>query len=474
MSLAACVSLARRLVRWLGAPVVALSLGHTVWAQQVVPRPLGIDLPVYQAQPAGDVRRVDNPEGRITLRDALSLALLQNPELASFAWETRAREARALQAGRRPNPVLGTLVEDLGGAAHVAGAESVVQPQTTIELSQLIELGGKRAARRKLADLARDLAAWDFEAARIDVLTRVSEAYLDVLADQQMAALAGRTRALAEQVHQIASTRVEAGVVSPIERTKAEVALAGARIDEQRARRTLDAGRTGLATLWGSDAAVFAGADGDLSIPPSIPPFAILQQHIAQNPEVARWTTEIAQRDAARAVTAAARVPDVTVTAGYRRFTEIDSNAFVIGASIPLPVFDRNRAGVQEASDRIAKAREEQRAARSRVTAMLAEAYGRLAGAHDEAAGLASNVLPGARSAFESIEEGYRLGRFGFLDVLDAQRTLVGAEGQYLRALSDWHKAAAQVERLIGVPLADAASQPPATCGDKPLGLSCQ
>ena len=95
MSLAACVSLARPVVGWLGAPVLALSVGHSVWAQQVVPRPLGTDLPVYQAQPAGDVQRVDNPEGRITLRDALSLALLQNPELASFAWETRAREARA-------------------------------------------------------------------------------------------------------------------------------------------------------------------------------------------------------------------------------------------------------------------------------------------------------------------------------------------------------------------------------------------
>ena len=453
MPLAACVSLARLVVRWLGAPVLALSVGPSVWAQQVVPRPLGIDLPVYQAQPAGGVRRVDNPEGRITLRDALTLALLQNPELASFAWETRAREARALQAGRLPNPVLDTLFEDLGGATGAPRAESVVQPQATIQLSQLIELGGKRAARQKLADLTRDLAAWNFEAARLDVLTRVSAAYLDVLADQQLAALAGRTRALAEQVHQIASTWVEAGVVSPIERTKAEVALANARIDEQRARRTLDAGRTRLATFWGSEAALFAAADGHISIPPSIPPFAILQQQVAQNPEVARWITEIAQRDAARAVEAAARVPDVTVTAGYRRFTEVDRNAFVIGASIPLPVFDRNRAGVQEADDRIVKAREEQRAAQSRVTAMLAEAYGRLAGAHDEAAGLEANVLPGARSAFASIEEGYRLGRFGFLDVLDAQRTLVGAEGQYLRALSDWHKAAAEVERLIGMPL---------------------
>jgi cobalt-zinc-cadmium efflux system outer membrane protein len=462
MPLAACVSLSRRVLRWLVAPVLMLGVSPTVWAQPVVPRPAGAE------------RAIDNPTGRITLRNALALALLQNSELATFAWEVRAREARAIQAGRPPNPVLDTLVEDLGGAARLIGGENAVQPQTTIQLGQLIELGGKRAARERLAELNRDLAAWDFEGVRIDVLTRVSTAYLDVLAGQQTVALAGRTRALAEQVQETVSTRVEAGVVSPIERTKSEVALAGARIDEQRARRALDADRLRLATLWGSDVAAFAGADGDLAIPPRVPAFDLLRQRVTQNPEVARWATEIAQRDAARAVQDAHRVPDVTVTAGYRRFTDIDSNAFLVGASIPLPLFDRNRAGVQEATDRAAKAREEQRAAQGRVTAMLADAYGRLASAHDEASALASGVLPGARSAFELVQEGYRLGRFGFLDVLDAQRTLVGAEGQYLRALIDWHKAVAQVERLIAMPLADAAAPPPPTCTDTPSRLSCQ
>ncbi|MGE0866273.1 MAG: TolC family protein, partial [Vicinamibacterales bacterium] len=177
-------------------------------------------------------------------------------------------------------------------------------------------------------------------------------------------------------------------------------------------------------------------------------------------PEVARWTTEIAQRDAARALEQARRTPDITVSAGYRRFTDIDSSAWVVGGSIPLPLFDRNKAGIQEAADRTAKAYQEQRAAEARVTALLAAAYSTLASAQGEAALLATDVLPGARSAFAAIEEGYRLGRFGYLEVLDAQRTLVAAEGQHLRALTDVHKAVAQVERLIGMPVADAASVP--------------
>ncbi|MSO35647.1 MAG: TolC family protein [Acidobacteria bacterium] len=470
MSLPGCVSLSRRLcpMRMWGVVALLVALLMTVAArpaaaQAVVPRPLGAGLIVSQPSADGTATPsvvLENPIGQITLRDALALALRQSPELASFAWEIRARESAAIQAGRPSNPVADILFEDLGASGRAPDDGRVVGPQTTVQLSQLIELGGKRAARRTLAGLDRDLAEWDFESARIDVLTRVTAAFLDVLASQQTLALAERNRALFDQVDQTVRTRVEAGVVSPIEQTKAGVALAMARIDAQRAQRSLAADRTALAALWGHSTALFESVAGDLLSPPLLPSFDALVQHVVRNPEVARWVTESARRDAARALESARGVPDVTVTAGYRRLSEIDSNAIVIGASIPLPFVDRNRAGVQAATQRVAQAREEERAARARITTLLAAAYRNLAAAHDEAAALASSVLPGARSAFAAVEEGYRLGRFGYLEVLDAQRTLVAAETQHLRALAEAHKAAAQVERLVGVPLADAATTP--------------
>jgi len=145
-------------------------------AQTVVPRPLGAGLVVSQPSAESAIApggAVENPTGQITLRDALALALRQSPELASFAWEIRARESAAIQAGRPPNPVADILFEDLGASGRASDDSRAVGPQTTVQLSQLIELGGKRAARRILAGLERDLAEWDFETARIDVLTRV-------------------------------------------------------------------------------------------------------------------------------------------------------------------------------------------------------------------------------------------------------------------------------------------------------------
>lgn len=443
--------------------VVFLASAAVVAAQPAVPpvRPVPTvptvpAVPRVEERPPGrDAPPIENPAGAVSLRDALALALLHNPALATFAWEARALEARILQAGRLPNPTLDLTTEDVG-AARTPGrdVDQPVQPQTTLQLSQLIELGGKRTSRQRVAALDRDLAAWDYEMARIDVLSEVSRAFTRVLVAQDAVTLAETALRIVTEGQQSVVARVEAGVVSPIEETRANVAVASARADAARARRALDASRTRLALLWGSPAAAFTSATGDLTgEPPPLPPVGVLTALLDQNPNLARWAAEMSQREAALALERSKRVVDIAVSAGYRRYTTVDSNAFVVGASIPLPLFNRNAGGIEEARLRLAKSHDERRVVEARVAAALTEAYAALAAAHDEIAILRAAVLPGAQQTFDAISEGYRLGRFSLLDVLDAQRTLTSAGSQHLRALSDYHDAVVQVERLIGAPL---------------------
>jgi cobalt-zinc-cadmium efflux system outer membrane protein len=426
------------------------------------PRPLGRDVPVYRpttsdsGRPRGPL--FANPSDTVSLRDVIALSLLHSPDLAAFAWEIRAREARVVQAGRLPNPIVGVLAEDFGASkSSEVGGPLLVQRQTTMQLSQLIELPGKRLARLGLAARSRELAAWDYEAARMNVLTRVTHNFIDVLVAQEMVSLTRQTADLVEQVRQSVGARVVAGVVSPIEETKADVALASARVESDRALRLLDASRDRLATLWGSSEAVFRWAVGDLNIVSDLPSIAMLQARLTQNPELARWVTEISQRQAALSVERSNRLPDLTITAGYRRFADLGVNAYLAGVSLPLPLFDRNQGGIAEATSLLNKAYEERRGTEARISATLRDAYRALSSAHQEVIALRETVLPGSRQTFEAVSEGYRLGKFGYLDVLDAQRTLVAAGGQYLRAVSDYHKAVADVERLIGAPLTGGA-----------------
>lgn len=392
------------------------------------------------------------PAGPLTLRDALAFALLHSPDLAAYGWEIRAREARVLQAGRPPNPVASALAEDYGASLRPSIADAV-QPQLSLQLSQLIELGGKRTARQQIAARDLGLARWDYEAARIATLTDVTRAFVDVLAAKRAVGLAEETARLVEDVQASVSARVEAGVVSPIEETKAAVASAAVRTETERARLALASAGTRLSSLVGGARVDTNAVTGDLDTIPEVPALDVLAGRVRQSPDLARWTEEIAQREAVLALERARRTPDVTMTGGYRRFTGIDAHAWMLGASIPLPLFDRNSAAIAEAGHRIAGAREQQRAAALRAGSALTEAYNRLAASRVELSALRTVIIPGAREAFDAVTEGYRLGRFGYLDVLDAQRTLITYNVQYQRTLAEFHKAVADIERLTGSPL---------------------
>ena len=414
-----------------------------------IPPPMGRDLPSFVASaPRQEIP--EEPTGTITLRQALASALMRNPELRAFSWEIRAREAAALQAGLLHNPTIGFDLQDLGTSASPNG---VPQPQGTLQLSQIIELGGKRTKRREAAALSRDLAGWDYESKRIDLFTQVAQGFTNLLRAQQQRNLTEETVRLAEETARVVSERVRAGKVSPIEEIRANVALASAGIERDRAEKALEVARRRLAATWGSVIPQFEKAEGTLGPVSPIPSLAQLAERISQNPELARWSTEIAQRRAAIGLERSRAVPDLTLMGGVRRYETTGDNVFIIGLSLPLPLFNRNQGAIQEARDRLTKGEEERRAAEVRVGSALSETYRALSSAHAEVTSLEKSVLPGAAQAFEAVNEGYRLGKFGLLDVLDAQRTFFNARAQHLRALAEYHQAVAEVERLIGEPL---------------------
>lgn len=385
----------------------------------------------------------------LTLRDALALALQHNPELAAFGKERSAAEAAVLQAGALPNPVLDISGDNLGNARKAEAGDR----STAIEFGQLIELGGKRDARVRAAEASRDLAGWDYEAKRIEILSAVAQRFVDVLAAQQRRRLAEEALALARQVADAVARRVQAGKVSPVEETKARLAQATAEIELEQARREGLAARSALGALWGTPSPRFETVVGDLEKTVSLPAYEQLAERVRDNPELARWASETARRQAGVDTEKAKAVPNVTLSAGVKRFSQFDDRAFIVGISVPLPLFDRNRGGILEASRRLDKASDELHATQGRVMAELARTYQRVAAIEGEIKTLRNALLPGAQSAFDAAVKGYELGKFGFLDVLDAQRTFFQARTQNLRALADYQRGVSEIERLVGGPL---------------------
>jgi len=398
---------------------------------------------------AGDQHGIQlkEPDGVLSLIQALQLAYQYNPELAVYEGAIQAGEARIIQARLLPNPELSAEAENVWGRdayQSFDGAES------TLTIDQPLELGGKRSKRTSLADTERYLAEWDYKSQRLELAVEVTKSFIGVLAGQQRLKVKGEIVHVAENFAAAVTARVEAGKVSPIEQTSAEIRVANARNAMMQAEKRLQGERKRLATLWGNPDPIFTEAVGELEAITPPPLLEALVELLPQNPRLARWEMEAAQREARYALERSYRFPDLTLSGGLRYFSETDTGAFVVGLGIPLPIFNRNQGSIIEARLHQELVSEEKRVEEMRIQRDLADTYQVLKGTYETAVSLREQILPAAQSALQLVEEGYRQGKFGYLYVLEAQRTLFEAREQEVDTLAAFHTAMAMMEKLTG------------------------
>lgn len=375
----------------------------------------------------------------LTLRDALRLALKNNPEFAANQWEIPVAKARITQAATRPNPELGFAVDDVGDPRKL---------QASVQISQLFELGGKRRSRIAAANTERTIAQHDTETRQLDLIKQTTLAFIDALSLQQQITFDRETLHLSEQALPVIRERVEAGRASLVEVTRSEIAVANSRMELTRSERDLSIARQKLATLLGCKSPAITLL-GDLTT--NLPTPA---RHTVQptHPELEKADSEIVLRGNRLAEEKAKAVPDLTTYVGPRWVHESKEITLIAGMSFPLPLWSQNKGGIKEAALRIEQAKETRRATALRLEGELSEAHFTLQQAKQELNLLQNTILPGAEKAVAGVDEGYQAGRLTTLDLLEARRTLSNARSSLLRAAASYHKAVAEIEALTACP----------------------
>lgn len=390
----------------------------------------------------------------LVLDQAIAWALEKSPVLAASHSRAEAATASRSQAGALPNPELSIEAENIYG-----DYDGMDNAEITYGVEQLVELPGKRGNRVRMAESERTRIHYERDAAQLDLLRDVTIAYAELVAAQKDFSLLEEERTLATEVRDSVAAKVEAGKEPPIQRNKAQIELSSSEIALERAGRMVTAKKQALIALLGGDIGNFSVKADSLPTPQEPETLESYRVRLTQTPDAKSLEANVLQAEAALSLERANALPDPTLSFGVKEFRDDDTQAFVAGVSLPIPVFNMNRAGIARAGHELNAVAMDQRSGRLSLETALAEIYGDFVSAYREAGVLHTTVLPGAEEAFSFARGGYDAGKFGYLEVLDAQRTLFDARRQYNEAILDYHRQRAAIERMTARHAHDKLSQ---------------
>ena len=261
--------------------------------------------------------------------------------------------------------------------------------------------------------------------------------------------VAGELVKVAESSAATARKRVAAGAAADQEQLRAEIPLEQARTELSGFQRELVAARQTLALLLGRPDLSEAPVSGALAETASL---ALLdqgpEQWLASHPSVVAVKTS---RDRAELELRRARLepyPDVRMGVAGGRIGETGQSIIQLGFSVPLPIIDRSKGRKQEAQANVRIAEADQAAIEQRLLRAWGTASKRYRTAVEQVANYRERILPKANEALRLVQTGFEQGKFGFIDLLDTQRTTAEVRLAYQQKLLELNVAQAELESL--------------------------
>lgn len=374
----------------------------------------------------------------LTLDEAIEQSVSNSPQGAATAARVEGLDAARAAADTRPAPTIEGSIENIGTSGFN-------EFQIDGTYNQRLERGGKRQARIELAEGEIGIAQAEALVRRLDLARQVQELYVETQAAALELELARSRVEIAAALQSEVQRRVDGARDPLFAGTRARTELAEAEVDLELAEHALDAAKARLALLTGNDPAeVWVVTEGFLEM--ETPDIELRE---LPSIDLALYEARRERADANYRLQQAYSRTDPTVYAGPRVFGSGDI-AIVAGFSLPLPNRALNRANIDRAAAEQRQVEADlavERFQRQRDVALAAE---RVEEARHEAEAIRSRVIPGAQQTLREVREGYNRGGFTFLDVSTAQSALHDARVRFVEAVSEYHEAKVELDRLTG------------------------
>jgi len=370
-----------------------------------------------------------------------------NPGIRAAGFEIDVATARRdLNALRAPMSVQVEVENFLGSGA----AGSFDSAETTLQISRVLELGGKRDLRERLGNARVDLAATNRTLARIDLAAEVARRFIRLVEVQEELLNAEQAVVLAQRTLEIVRRRVEVGSNSAAELATAEIALGKAQVDLAALGVVLDSARLSLATLWGAEeVGALRGQANLLDLPP-LQTFESLASRVSSSPDLLRSIDESHILEAERRLAESRHRSDLGLTFGVRRLGETDDTALVFGATLPLGRRARSSADIAASSAAIDQLNAQTQQRRLQVISVLAGLHAEMRNAWEYYRVLRETLVPRSEDAAALYREGFEVGSFSLLEFNRAQQDLLSLRRESLAAAARYHTLLVDIEQLLG------------------------
>jgi len=408
--------------------------------------PLLLALTSLNTQAAQDV---------LTLDEVIVSVLEKNPELRINDFEALSAAARIRLARQTPPMSVNLELENFAGSGTRKGSDTL---ETTLSLSKVFELGDKAGLRGDVAQRKFELLSNNQDAKRLDILSEAVRRFIHVIIDQHRLVIANDKLTLAKRTYNVVNKRVKAGRSPVAERRRISIALARAEIELEHAEHELATTRVKLTSMWGKTKPEFTTAQGGLFELEAVAPFSQLETLLELNPDLVRFATAKRLTEARLNLAIAKQSANVAFTAGVRNFSATDDNAFVFSANIPFGLNSRAAADIEAENLQLQKEPFNYEKQKLALYVSLYEVYQELQHAYKAVEVLSERILPEAKQALREYEKGYAAGRYSFLELTDAQRTLLDARLEVIVMSANYHRYRIEIDRLTGARLSSVSS----------------
>lgn len=396
---------------------------------------------------------------KLSLPQVIEVSLQKNGDLKSFREEKGIRDAGKLRAGLLPNP---TLDFEAGTGALTGNSR---ENSLSLGVSQEFILAGKREKRLASADQASEIYRWQLADRERLLREEVKTAFYDVILTEQRISLSDRSSQLNRQLLDVSKERLAAGDIPELEMNLVKVELArseGARIDIE---KTLNRNQAKLWMLMG------LSPDESPDIAGTLEPVTLMTKNLSaykqlahrKRPDLKALEAEKNRGESDIILAQAEAVPNLTASLALKRDTtameiggvEGRDTAYTFGLklSMPIPLFDKNQAGVQEASARRSSSESRLTAAARNAAREVETAYASLLNAEKVLSLYKSNIIPQLEENLKLTQEAYRLGEVGILAVIQEQKKFFEVSEGYLAALHDRQTALVKLESAVATEL---------------------